>query len=236
MSAGLGKVEPTSSGTLIAYAAKAGSTADDGTGQHSPFTTAILRYLATPGLDIRLALGQVRDDVMKTTDQRQEPYVYGSLGGATVALVAAPQPQVAVATSADPNAEARRDYENSERVGTKEAWDAFLVQHTTGLYADLARAQRAKISGDATSRSPTLTPVQGAPAVAAVTPQTQVAPTAVAAPAPGDITRLLQTELVRVGCYSGTISGDWNATSRRALDAFNRSADTKLELQVSEPR
>src|SRR5450432_331455 len=37
---GLGKVEPTSTDTLIAYAARAGSTADDGDGQHSPFTAA----------------------------------------------------------------------------------------------------------------------------------------------------------------------------------------------------
>src|SRR4029453_8808605 len=36
--AGLGKVEPTSTDTLIAYAAKAGSTAGDGEGLASPFT------------------------------------------------------------------------------------------------------------------------------------------------------------------------------------------------------
>ncbi len=52
MSGGLGKVEPTSSGTLIAYAAKAGSTADDGFGEHSPFTIALLKHLTQPGLDI----------------------------------------------------------------------------------------------------------------------------------------------------------------------------------------
>ena len=40
IASGLGKVEPTSTDTLIAYAAKAGSTAEDGEGQHSPFTTA----------------------------------------------------------------------------------------------------------------------------------------------------------------------------------------------------
>jgi uncharacterized caspase-like protein len=55
VTAGLGKVEPTSTDTLIAYAAKAGSTADDGDGQHSPFTTAILKNLTVPGLDVRLA-------------------------------------------------------------------------------------------------------------------------------------------------------------------------------------
>ncbi len=31
--------------------------------------------------------GLVRDDVMKATDNKQEPFTYGSLGGATVSLV-----------------------------------------------------------------------------------------------------------------------------------------------------
>ena len=63
VASGLGKVEPTSTDTLIAYAAKAGSTADDGDGLHSPFTTAVLKNLTVPGLDVRLAFGRVRDDV-----------------------------------------------------------------------------------------------------------------------------------------------------------------------------
>ena len=90
VSAGLGKVEPTSTDTLIAYAAKAGSTADDGDGLHSPFTTAVLKNLTVPGLDVRLAFGRVRDEVLKTTDSRQEPFVYGALGGGNIALVPAP--------------------------------------------------------------------------------------------------------------------------------------------------
>ena len=57
--AGLGKVEPTSTDTLIAYAAKAGSTAEDGDREHSPFTTALLKHLTVPGLDLRLAFGRV---------------------------------------------------------------------------------------------------------------------------------------------------------------------------------
>src|SRR3954452_3240284 len=88
--AGLGKVEPTSTDTLIAYAAKAGSTADDGSGEHSPFTTAVLKNLTVPGLDVRLAFGRVRDDVLRITANRQEPFVYGSLGGGNIALVPAP--------------------------------------------------------------------------------------------------------------------------------------------------
>src|SRR5262249_18161141 len=61
---GLGKAEPTSSDTLIAYAAKAGSTAEDGEGENSPFATALIKYLAVPGLDIRLAFGRIRDEVL----------------------------------------------------------------------------------------------------------------------------------------------------------------------------
>jgi len=52
---------------LIAYSAKAGSTAADGDGTNSPFTTALSRHLTTPGLDVRRAFGFVRDDVLKTT-------------------------------------------------------------------------------------------------------------------------------------------------------------------------
>src|SRR3984893_9757095 len=79
---GLAKVEPASSNTLIAYAAKAGSTAADGDSKNSPFTSALVKHITTPGLDVRKALGFVRDDVLKNTSNRQEPYVYGSTGGA----------------------------------------------------------------------------------------------------------------------------------------------------------
>ena len=46
-----GKAKPTSTDTLIAYAVKGCSTAEDGDGQHSPFTAAILKKkLDSPGL------------------------------------------------------------------------------------------------------------------------------------------------------------------------------------------
>jgi hypothetical protein len=105
----------------------------------SPFTTALLKHLASPGLDVRLAFGRIRDEVLKSTGYRQEPFVYGSLGGDTVALVPQLPAQV------DPGAEARRDYEFAAAVGTDEAWQSFLAVHSSGLYADLARAQRAKL-------------------------------------------------------------------------------------------
>ena len=141
---GLAKIEPPTSDTLIAFAAKAGSTASDGDGTHSPFTVALLKNLTTPGLDLRIALGRVRDDVMEATGNKQEPFVYGSLGGSTVTLV--PAPQVAMPSSAAPSGvDIRRDYELAAQVGTKEAWNSFLSIHSGGFYADLARGQRGKL-------------------------------------------------------------------------------------------
>src|SRR5258707_7758036 len=78
---GLVGVEANKPNTFIAFAAKEGSTAADGDGQNSPFSTALLKHLTTPGLDIRKAFGYVRDDVMSATGNQQEPYTTNSLGG-----------------------------------------------------------------------------------------------------------------------------------------------------------
>lgn len=149
---GLAKVEVTGTDTLVAFAAKAGMTAADGDSNHSPFTTAVLDNLATPGLDLRIAFGKVRDEVMSQTNNQQEPFVYGSIGGSTVALV--PQKEVAVAAPAPPAATPAaspadtlaRDYEFAERVGTREAWELFLAAHGSGFFANLARAAINKIT------------------------------------------------------------------------------------------
>jgi hypothetical protein len=140
MGRGLAKIEPATADTLIAFAAKAGAVAGDGDGSHSPFATALLNHLATPGLDLRLTLGRVRDEVLKSTGRRQEPFVYGSLGGDTVALVPPVAPKV------DPNAEARRDYEFAAQIGTKEAWTSFLGVHGNGIYANSAHAALDKLN------------------------------------------------------------------------------------------
>jgi Caspase domain len=139
VSSGLGKVEPSSTDTLIAYAAKAGSTAEDGERDHSPFTAALLKHLTVPGLDLRLAFGRVKDEVMKATGGRQEPFVYGSLGGGNYSLVPAPA-DVKGATNAAA-ADVKADYELVEKIGSRKAWEVFLTTHKTGFYSDLAREQ-----------------------------------------------------------------------------------------------
>lgn len=163
---GLAKIEPTVSDTLIAFAAKAGSVALDGDNSNSPFTTALLEHIATPGIDLRIAFGRVRDSVLTTTARKQEPYVYGSLGGNTVAIVDAPaaaaktdtRPAAAQVASADPNAPAapRAPASASSSVSSNEiaeAWravstttnstvlEAFVRRFGDSIYGDLARAR-----------------------------------------------------------------------------------------------
>jgi uncharacterized caspase-like protein len=326
---GLAKVEPESPNTLIAFAAKAGSTASDGDSKNSPFTAALVKHLPKPGLDLRKAFGYARDDVLKATNNKQEPFIYGSLGGGDVALV----PQVTKPIS--PESEARIDYELAAQIGTKEAWDAFLASHPTGLYANLARAQNSKLSAAQQSRTKADVTRREAEEQAALkaeelrrrleeqsTRQTaeakqklseqakkdleearrQVAEQAkkelddarkqvelaqrqaeaaqkqveeakrqaiadaqlqveqakraasedaekIASLAPGqtipqapppsqkidqaDISRLLQAHLKRVGCNFGNVDGNWDDSSRKALELFNKNARTGFDIKLA---
>ncbi|MFZ5690631.1 MAG: caspase family protein [Pseudomonadota bacterium] len=75
---GLGNIEPEGA-TLVAYAAKHGQTALDGSQGNSPFASALARAILTPGLEINLVFRKVRDDVLSATNRKQEPFTYGSL-------------------------------------------------------------------------------------------------------------------------------------------------------------
>ena len=66
--------------TLVAYAAAAGTTADDGTGRNSPYTSALLSHLEQP-LEIGLLFREVRARVLEATEGRQRPHEYASLLG-----------------------------------------------------------------------------------------------------------------------------------------------------------
>ncbi|UPJ69216.1 caspase family protein [Bradyrhizobium sp. 191] len=160
VSRGLARIEPATSNTLVAFAAKAGSTASDGGSKNSPYASALVKYIATPGMDLRRVFGFVRDDVMKATGNKQEPYVYGTLGGDDVPLVPAPAKEAAAAAPqpappplpATPpvsaRAEIRHDYELALQIGNKDALNYFLAQYPDGYYANLAKLQLAKIDAE----------------------------------------------------------------------------------------
>ncbi|WP_170295718.1 SUMF1/EgtB/PvdO family nonheme iron enzyme [Azospirillum brasilense] len=79
---GFARVDDTPSDTLVAMATRADQLAEDGQGDHSPYTDALLQHLQTPGLELSLFFRNVRDTVRQATNGRQEPYIFGSLGAA----------------------------------------------------------------------------------------------------------------------------------------------------------
>ena len=83
---GLARVEPSGE-TLVAYAAKEGTVASDGTGRNSPYSEALLAHLERPGLEVGLMFRKVRDAVLASTGGRQEPFVYGSLSSRGVYFI-----------------------------------------------------------------------------------------------------------------------------------------------------
>ena len=89
VSRGLAPIEPADN-VLVAFAAKDGTTANDGEGRNSPFTAALLRNIETPGLEISFLFRNVRDDVLAATDRKQQPFIYGSLSKEAVYLKASP--------------------------------------------------------------------------------------------------------------------------------------------------
>ncbi|MFB9268578.1 caspase family protein [Bradyrhizobium erythrophlei] len=310
ISRGLARIEPATSNTLVAFAAKAGSTASDGNSKNSPYAAALVKYIGTPGLDLRRVFGFVRDDVMKATGNRQEPYVYGTLGGDDVPLVPkepAKEAAKEAASSTTLRSEMRRDYELALQIGNKDALNFFLAQYPDGYYANLAKLQLAKIAAEekraaATEKArqaeqeqarlvnegaqqtqlakaasdlraaqearadaekakeaaqqlaaqaeqrrvaaETAVAAMNAAPVAPDRPQetttnadTKVAalpnPQAPAPPSQAELAKLVQAELRRVGCFTGSANGEWDAASRRSLELFNQNAGTTFNAKAA---
>lgn len=65
--------------TLLAFATAPGSVAEDGDSYNSPFTSALKKYIATPGIEVRELFARVRADVIAATNGRQIPWDNSSL-------------------------------------------------------------------------------------------------------------------------------------------------------------
>ncbi len=66
-------------GTFISYATSPGSVAADGQARNSPYTTALLKTLDTPGLPIESVFKRVAASVFSATNHQQMPWYASSL-------------------------------------------------------------------------------------------------------------------------------------------------------------
>ncbi len=76
--AGLARID-SNSGTFVAFATSPGSTAADGSGPNSPFTTAFLREAREPGLAVEQIFRRIRLAVYDSTNGTQIPWDTSSL-------------------------------------------------------------------------------------------------------------------------------------------------------------
>lgn len=155
---GLAPIEPNE-GTVVAFAAKDGTTAGDGAERNSPFTKALLKHIVQPGLDVDFLLRHVRDDVLKETDGKQEPYKYGSLPAESMSLA---ETEDAAAARQKPGQGAApvQTATRGETDQARAAWEAVsnsnnrtdmetIVRMFPGtVYSDLAEARIAQIATD----------------------------------------------------------------------------------------
>ena len=75
---GLARVDKTQ-GMVVAYATAADDVAQDGTGRNSPYTTALLKRMQEPGVEVEIMFRRVTADVNAQTFGRQRPETYISL-------------------------------------------------------------------------------------------------------------------------------------------------------------
>ena len=87
--------------TLVAYAAASGTTAADGRGRNSPYTSALLSHLEQP-LEIGLLFRRVRAQVLEATNGEQRPHEYQSLVGEHYLSVPSTAEAISVVASTAP--------------------------------------------------------------------------------------------------------------------------------------
>jgi uncharacterized caspase-like protein len=137
---GLAKLD-TGVGSLIVFSTQPGNVALDGAGRNSPFTTALLKNLGTPGQSITDDLIAVRRAVLQATDGKQVPWDSSSLTGPVVL-----NPSPVQHTTTNPPATSETDktvelaYWNTIKDSTdKSFFDAYLQQYPNGVFAPLAK-------------------------------------------------------------------------------------------------
>lgn len=78
---GLAIVSSAPTGTFISYSTSPGKVAADGSGDNSPYTGFLVKYMITPGLPIEEVFKKVRQDIGKMTKGQQVPWELSSLEG-----------------------------------------------------------------------------------------------------------------------------------------------------------
>ena len=248
---GLAPVEPENN-TMVAFAAKEGTVALDGDGEHSPYANALLQVIEQPGVEIGFMFRRVRDLVLKATGSRQEPFTYGSLGGTPIYL-----------KSPEKTADAKESAESEDRISKlREELDELKRQFAKGnntsednkkpenvvvAKADPKTRENTDAKKDKEQEGPStqdeFSSADGTVKVAsAQTSPTQAEKGAAAGPKanptePSSTPELvtgIQRHLARLGCSPGRADGKWGLRTSTAITNLNAASGQKLNASGPE--
>jgi uncharacterized caspase-like protein len=156
-----------SSGILIAFATDPRSVALDGaSGRNSPFTSALLKHIETPGVSISTVMDRVREDVWTSTDKKQKPWVNTSIIGEFMLNPSAPAGGAVKQAALPPGGGSAptgvgagsgldraqmdvRMWETAEKSNTLEDYQAYLDSFPTGQFAAFAKNRIARLKSEA---------------------------------------------------------------------------------------
>jgi len=245
---GLARVE-TGVGTLISYSTQPGNVALDGTGRNSPFTTALLKHIETPGADISDVMISVRKDVLTLSGGKQVPWENSSLTGQfyfnpkKVSQTTSVKQQVKRTTqtqrvtvnTVDNNVLDLAFWNSIQNSKDPRDMEAYLDKFPQGVFAGIARRKIVSLTPAKVTETPKPEKLAKLDTPEKTTPPAVFKTTPPVSPLPLDKASLvisLQTHLKRVGCYAGEADGDWGNQSRTALRRFNGA--TKRSLAVGQ--
>jgi Caspase domain/Putative peptidoglycan binding domain len=231
-------------GTLVGFSTQPGNIALEGVGRNSPYATALLKHMETPGKDVGGVLVAVRNDVLQATAGKQVPWEFTALTDEVFLHPAAAPPAPSATRPAPPTGalpaptargELPPDYDKEMEIAF---WNAvknsrsptmlatYLDRFPRGTFAGLARVMIEQLKAEAAGAAPAPSKLASLPTRLPDAPPTP-------GTSPQGLARALQTELKRVGCEPGSLDGNWGAKSRQALEKFQRLS--KLSVPTGEP-
>jgi uncharacterized caspase-like protein len=272
---GLARVEKAE-GMVVAYATGASEVAEDGRSRNSPYSSALLKRLQEPGLEVEMMFRRVAQDVTAQTNGRQRP-----------------ETVISLLSEYYLNTSDRLAWEKIKDADDPAQFRAFMVQFPSSALAlsarsrleiieltararqesaqvrqELARMEQERIKRGSAPSVPDGPPLdevtwglvkdsrdadqlrrfirqfpQGAQRVEAEQRMAALAAEAAEAaklpppsqPDRAEITRSLQFELKRVGCFDGAVDGEFGSTTRAALLSFAKLAAVRLPQEDPSP-
>jgi uncharacterized caspase-like protein len=136
---GLGRVDVGRGGVLVAFSTGPGEVAVDSLAgkRNSPFTAALLKYIETPGLEIRSLLTRVTKDVFFETKGTQRPWQNSSLEGDFYFV---PPPVAPAASSAQSLVTLDSMFWDAIKLSQNAAdYKAYLTRFPKGMFVELAQ-------------------------------------------------------------------------------------------------